>query len=90
MKTGRRATLTTTARLAGNDQIDQPALGFHHVADGRAVMNTNWPTATFTDREQFYAQLAYEAGRGMPYQGWPFGGLSNGPRPPLPPMFVVD
>ena len=66
------------------------ALGFHHVADGRAVMNPSWPRDTFTDREQYHAQLAYEAGRGMPYQGWPFGGLSNAPAPPLPPLFVVD
>jgi len=49
--------------------------------------------ATFTDREQYHAQLAYEAGPVQSYRGWPFGslgGLGGSPEPPLPPIVVVD
>ena len=53
-------------------------------------MSPNWPRATFTDREQYHAQLAYEAGRGRPYGGWPFASAWNAPEPSLPPISVVD
>ena len=71
------------------------ALGFFHVANKSALMEGTGSAgrSTFTDREQYHAQLAYEVGRGRSYRGWPFGslgGLGGGPEPPLPPNFVVD
>ena len=71
------------------------ALGFFHVGGNTAVMaGTGFiGKSTFTPREQYHAQLAYEVGRGQSYRGWPFGslgGLGGGPEPPLPPIFVVD
>ena len=54
------------------------AMGFRHVADGRAIMTPggggryeNFPT-TFSAAEQYHARLAYRIGRGWrDYCGWP-------------------
>ena len=55
------------------------ALGFFHVGNRTAVMEGRSFTgrATFTDREQYHAQLAYEAGPMQSYRGWPFGSLGG-------------
>ena len=50
------------------------AFGLWHVADPGAMMSeADNDTEWFTARERYHAQLAYEAGRGAPYCGWPFG-----------------
>ena len=68
------------------------ALGFFHVADRTAIMTTDGLTgrASFTEREQYHAQLAYEVGRGQAYRGWPLVWAGDGSERPLPAIFVVD
>ena len=49
------------------------AMGFKHVLAPNAVMAALGNLSdTFTAREQFHAQLAYQVGRGARYCGWPF------------------
>ena len=50
------------------------AFGFRHVADRDAIMFARDMAGQvlFTDAEQFHMDLAYEAGRGRPYCGWPY------------------
>ena len=55
------------------------AFGLWHVGVREAMMSeagndTEW----FTERERYHAQLAYEAGRGAAYCGWPFGPACDG------------
>ena len=46
-------------------------MGFRHVEFGVMGFGELGDT-TFTAREQYHAQLAYEVGRGHEYCGWPF------------------
>ena len=49
------------------------AMGFFHVKTYAAVMShVGNSRSTFTPREQYHSQLAYEVGRGHEYCGWPF------------------
>jgi hypothetical protein len=71
------------------------ALGFYHVSDPATVMTPGWSNLreTFSSREQYHGQLAYEVGRGAPYIGWPLPLLAasfeqrrGSPRP----IFIID
>ena len=69
--------------------------GFFHVADRSAVMSSGGSPNNFNPAEQYHARIAYEAGRGRPYCGWPFGvtcPLPRGAQPTIPgrPIIVVD
>ena len=48
-------------------------LGFSHVSDPLAVMHASSSSpSSFTPREQYHMQRAYEVGRDRPYCGWPY------------------
>ena len=80
------------------------ALGFWHVDPDvytRAVMRPGGWFADrgqyrYSDREVYYARLAYEVGSHAPYCGWPYGsacgsGQSSGSsRPAVRPPVIVD
>ena len=55
-------------------------LGFSHVSDPRAVMHvSSSSSSSFTAREQYHMQLAYEVGRDRPYCGWPYSAACQRP-----------
>ena len=73
------------------------AFGFWHVSDYKATMwnGSGYKGRHFNAQEEYHAQLAYEAGRGQPYAGWPlkFGPTEpseNWPTKPLPVVVVDD
>lgn len=71
------------------------ALGFFHVSNRAAVMTPGWSNfrETFSSREQYHGQLAYEIGRGAPYIGWPLPLLTKGSdqrRGSPSPIFIID
>lgn len=71
------------------------ALGFYHVPDPETVMTPGWNNLreTFSSREQYHGQLAYEVGRGAPYIGWPLPLLAAGfdqRRLSTSPIFIID
>ena len=49
-------------------------MGFYHVGDRDAVMASGVfdGRVTFSFKERYHAQLAYEVGRGTEYCGWPY------------------
>ena len=55
-------------------------MGFFHVADRSAVMNSRAIRSTFNATEQYHARLAYEVGRVHQYCGWPFSRACATPR----------
>lgn len=70
------------------------AFGFMHVSDNSAAMWLGAERPGFNAQEEYHARLAYEAGRGQPYAGWPF---QFGPAEVAPdweggslPVIVVD
>ena len=74
------------------------ALGFWHVGRQWAAIMTSsssYQGTSFSLREQYHMQLAYEVGRGRPYCGWPFSGTCP-PRQAFPsrqfgpPIIVAD
>ena len=76
------------------------AMGFRHVEDRTAIMaNSVWNgQSTFSPREQYHAQLAFEVGRGHEYCGWPFQRKCATPKRGFrtvapahrPPIIVID
>ena len=51
------------------------AFGFRHVASTYAAMHQGLKFAKeFSVRESYHARLAYDVGRGVRYNGWPFSG----------------
>ena len=48
------------------------ALGFGHVREPWSVMARSAGGDSFTAREMYHAQLAYEVGHGATYCGWPY------------------
>ena len=70
--------------------------GLYHPADRTAVMASGVRSGhNFNSAEQYHATLAYAAGRGRPYCGWPFGANCpprRGWQPTFPrgPIIVVD
>ena len=72
------------------------AFGFRHVSDFNAAMwnGGGYKRLSFNAQEEYHARLAYEAGRGQRYAGWPlkFGPTEppqDWPSGPLP-VIVVD
>ena len=54
------------------------ALGFGHVQDSSAIMEQGSYATSFSAKERYHAQLAYEVGDGATYCGWPFGAACAG------------
>ena len=68
---GEGSFLSTFAHEVGH------AFGFWHVSDYKAVMwhGAGYTGVRFNAQEEYHARLAYEAGRGQPYRGWPFAAM---------------
>ena len=76
------------------------AFGFWHVADPRAIIVVRKPghrsgRISFDAREQYHMLLAYDAGRGRPYCGWPIAAAcppsrALQPRLVAPQIIVAD
>ena len=62
------------------------AFGFRHVADRDAIMFADDMNGRvdYSNTEQYHMQLAYEAGRGRPYCGWPYSAACPPQRGALP------